>query len=544
MASLPVMKSPEGYLVLARKHRPADFGGVLGQPQAAGLLQNAVAQKRVAHAYLFTGPRGVGKTTVARILAKALNCAKGPTPEPCGECPSCVEIAASASLDVLEMDAASHTGVDNVREVIIDTVRLLPNRDRRKIFIIDEAHMLSQAAFNALLKTLEEPPPHVVFILATTEASKIPATIGSRCQRLRFKPISPESLAQCLSDVARKESLKAEPEALAVIARAAEGSLRDALGILDQARSFCDGPVSAGGVREMLGYLGREMLEGLASALLRRDGKALALALQAIYEDGAEPAQALRELRSLMEDIYLRKIGAKFGDTLPISDPPGVEIRMVSPNFLAFILRKLNAALAELRLGDSPRLVLDLALFGALEGGLDVENWVSRLEALEKGWGARKQGSGDAPAIVPPAPTPDPQPPASLDEAGLLARLVAAVAQDKASLAHAIEKAELRENGEGYRLVFSRIFDLEQAKRSQDAIAERLSALLGRPVSLTIEQGAQDGSRKAEGGKRETENIPPPPAASSLPSPAANDPAMKEAMRVFGGRLKVTKKSS
>ena len=532
------MTSPEGYLVLARKYRPSDFGGVLGQPQAAGLLQNAVSQKRVAHAYLFTGPRGVGKTTVARILAKALNCAKGPTPEPCGQCPSCVEIAASASLDVLEMDAASHTGVDNIREVIIDTVRLLPNRDRHKIFIIDEAHMLSQAAFNALLKTLEEPPPHVVFIMATTEASKIPATIGSRCQRLRFKPISPEALAQCLSDVAKKEGLKTEPEALSVIAQAAEGSLRDALGLLDQARSFCEDGVSANGVREMLGYLGREMLEGLASALLKRDSRALAAALQKIYEDGAEPAQVLRELRSLIEDIYLQKIG-KFGDTIlnsfrsPADPRIAPEFSMVSPNFLAFILRKLNAALSELRFGDSPRLVLDLALFGALEGGLDVENWISRLEALEKGGGGQRSSETASPQpSTPVSPAPG-------DEASLLAPLIAAVAQDKASLAHAIEGARMLKHGGGYRLVFSRSFDWEQAKRNQDILAERLSALAGQSVSLALD------IEKEPGGKGNAASSRPAPTPDPLPSAAdVSDPAMKEAMRVFGGRLKVTKKSA
>ena len=269
-------KEKAAHQVLARKYRPQGFEGLVGQNAVSQTLANALTAKRVHHAYLFTGPRGCGKTTTARILAKALNCVKGPTPEPCDECPSCREIALSSSLDVLEMDAASHTGVDDVREVIIETVALAPTRDRYKVFIIDEAHMLSTSAFNALLKTIEEPPPHVAFILATTEVHKIPATIASRCQRFKFRPVAPEPLAEYLAVIAKKEKISVESEALALLARAAEGSLRDAVSLLDQCRSVGEGKVTVESVREMFGFVPQDLLLGVAQALHARDPQALA----------------------------------------------------------------------------------------------------------------------------------------------------------------------------------------------------------------------------------------------------------------------------
>ena len=246
-------KEKSAHQVLARKYRPQGFEELVGQDAVSQTLRNALGSKRIHHAYLLTGPRGCGKTTTARILAKGLNCEKGPTAEPCGECTPCKEITLSSCLDVMEMDAASNTGVDNVRQIIIETVGLAPARDRYKVFIIDEVHMLSTSAFNALLKTIEEPPPNVVFILATTEVHKVPATIASRCQRFKFRPVQPEPLAEYLAGIAKKEKIAVEPEALQLLARAAEGSLRDAISLLDQCRSAGEGKVTLDSVREMYG---------------------------------------------------------------------------------------------------------------------------------------------------------------------------------------------------------------------------------------------------------------------------------------------------
>jgi DNA polymerase-3 subunit gamma/tau len=225
------------YQVFARKWRPQVFEDVIGQGHITRTLQNAIATNRLAHAFLFSGPRGVGKTTTARILAKALNCKEGPTPTPCGKCDSCLETTAGTSVDVIEIDGASNRGIEHIRE-LRETVKYAPVGGKNKVYVIDEVHMLTNEAFNALLKTLEEPPPHVIFIFATTEPQKIPATIHSRCQRYGFKRIALQEIAAKLREITDKESIKVTDQGLTMIARAAEGSMRDSQSLLDQAVSY------------------------------------------------------------------------------------------------------------------------------------------------------------------------------------------------------------------------------------------------------------------------------------------------------------------
>src|SRR5262245_44189338 len=255
------------YVVLARKWRPQSFEDLVGQEHVSKTLESAIAAGRVAHAFLFTGVRGVGKTTSARILAKALNCATGPTARPCQVCPQCVEITAGSDVDVQEIDGASYNGIDEVRR-LQESLPYRPARDRSKIFIVDEVHMLSNAAWNAFLKTLEEPPPHVKFIFATTEVHKVPVTILSRCQRYDFKLVSARQIGARLKEVVTRESVSADDSAINILAREAAGSMRDAMSLLDQVIAYGESKLTADVVAKVLGVADREVLHKLTSAVL------------------------------------------------------------------------------------------------------------------------------------------------------------------------------------------------------------------------------------------------------------------------------------
>ena len=300
------------YRVLARKYRPGSFDALLGQDAMVRTLGNAIARGQLAQAWLLTGVRGVGKTSTARIIAKALNCIGpdgqgGPTISPCGVCEPCVAIAAGRHMDVIEMDAASNTGIDDVRE-IIEAVRYAAATARYKIYIIDEVHMLSKAAFNGLLKTLEEPPPHVKFIFATTEVGKLPVTVLSRCQRFDLRRIPSDVLVAHFAHIVELEGASAEPEALALIARAAEGSVRDGLSILDQAIAHGAGAVDAAAVRDMLGLSDRGAVRSLMALLLAGEAASALAAFKDSYDLGTDPAQVVQELLELVHTVTRAKV--------------------------------------------------------------------------------------------------------------------------------------------------------------------------------------------------------------------------------------------
>jgi DNA polymerase III subunit gamma/tau len=359
---------PQPYRVLARKYRPQGFDALIGQDAMVRTLANAIARDRIAHAFLLTGVRGVGKTSTARLIAKALNCigadgSGGPTIEPCGVCEPCVAITESRHIDVIEMDAASRTGVDDVRE-IIEAARYAAVSARFKVYIIDEVHMLSKNAFNALLKTLEEPPPHVKFIFATTEIHKVPVTVLSRCQRFDLKRIPAELLAAHFAEVAAKEGASIEPDALQLIARAAEGSVRDGLSILDQAIAHGHGTVAAAQVRDMLGLSDRGRTRELLAALLAGDGRSALANLAEQYALGSGPDAVFETLLELVHAVTRAQATGEADAALPEADREAVAAwsATLTPSLLHRLWQLLLKGLAELRSAPMPVQAAEMAL--------------------------------------------------------------------------------------------------------------------------------------------------------------------------------------
>ncbi|HXF48022.1 MAG TPA: DNA polymerase III subunit gamma/tau [Verrucomicrobiae bacterium] len=385
------------YLVLARKYRPATFDEVAAQDLVVSTLKSAIEKGKVSHAYLFTGPRGSGKTTVARILAKALNCEKGPTAKPCNVCPRCKDITAGVSLDVIEIDGASHNSVDDVRE-LNENVRYATAGGHR-IYIIDEVHMLSGAAFNALLKTLEEPPSHAAFVLATTEVSKIPATILSRCQRFDFRRIPPPALSTTLQNICNKEGIEIEPEALAILVRKADGSLRDGLSLLDQVWTLSGGKISKDSVEQALGLIGLEIFFDLTDAFAQKDAAKTLSVFDRVVEKGADIEDFLDQLLYHLRNLLIARLKSHSEELLGLSETERQEYSKRAGQLSEGDLLRMMKVVSDLKLNLSrladPKILVEAELvkLAWLDSTVDLKEVLENLESGGSGSASLSHGS-------------------------------------------------------------------------------------------------------------------------------------------------------
>ncbi len=519
------------YQVLARKWRPQTFEEVVGQEPITRTLKNALAQGRVAHAFLFSGPRGVGKTSVARILAKALNCAHGPTPAPCNACPQCREITSGASLDVLEIDGASNRGIDEVRD-LREKIKYAPAAGTYKVYIIDEVHMLTKEAFNALLKTLEEPPPHAVFILATTEPHKVPATILSRCQRYDFRRLPTGAIQEYLATLAAREGWEIEPEGLSLIAREAEGSLRDAQGFLDQVVTFGGTRVGAQEIARILGVTERRALLSALEAVLRRDGLAALRVVEELYNHGHDLKRFYQDLVGYARHLLLAGMHPEARSLAPVADSEWQELTRLARGVPAVHLHNLLSVLLEgeeeLRRAPQPRLALEVLLLRLihLEPLTPVAEWLQRLEAL-----AERLAPGlTEPAAARPQPggaaaTPSEAPGGDDLEATWRAFLAYVKKREDGPLSARLAALRPRRR-EGGRLWVSapRPFHFV-GPRQENRFRELVQGFFGPDLEVVVEV------------EEKPEADPPPPVG---PPPAVDFAALKQqALEIFGGTWEV-----
>jgi DNA polymerase-3 subunit gamma/tau len=588
------------YLVLARKWRPQTFDTVVGQEHVTRTLRNAIVNGRVAHAFLFTGPRGVGKTTTARLLAKALNCEQGPTAEACNICSHCTEITAGHSLDVLEIDGASHTGVDNIRD-LTEGVQYRPVKSRFRIIIIDEVHMLSNAAFNALLKTLEEPPPHVKFIFATTESHKILPTIASRCQRYDFKRIALRELMQKLRSIAEQEGLTTDDVGLALLAREADGSLRDAESLLDQVVAWSTGVVTEQTVRDSLGVADRQALMRVVDAILDRDPTTALRLAGDLYEHGYDPRRLCHDLLEHFRNVALVKINPELAS---LTDLPDHEIAAVQRQAVTRSLEDVQRlftltlrAEEDIQKTAYSQLVVEMTLvkLASQPAVFPIEHALAQLETLTRALDGqssqlippnqpqrqsppsvtspRSTTAASQPQDTPPhrtAPPLQPEPhevaPNQLEEsrvqehAGSLDStqqpawegFLAAIQKEKISVFFALKSGRLLELTETSFLIGvdkDPYFKELTRKENLTLLEATAKRLFGHPVTVEVKKGgtvvsplAPTGLTTASSLQRQPLAQSHTPQASSPPPklPTEDDPLVKTVLDVLGGEVHAT----
>ncbi len=557
------------YQVLARKWRPRTLDEVVGQPHVARTLKNAVVGGRLAHAYVFAGVRGTGKTSVARILAKSLNCEKGPAATPCNECVSCSEITEGRSIDVMELDAASRTGVDNIRE-LQEVVSYAPVRDRYKILIIDEAHMLSKAAFNALLKTLEEPPPRVVFVLATTEIQKLLPTILSRCQVFEFHRVSIKSIALHLRHIASAEGISISDRTLELIARAGEGSLRDALSVLERVLAFCGSDIADEDALQVLGAVRTEVLVGFIQGIASRDAAALLASLDSLVDEGHDLVHFWGEFVGVVRDLMLLRAWPEGADALT-RNPDEARTLAVAGSLLSLqdwtrVFQILAGLESGLKTSSQPRFLFEGALIRI--AGLAT---VRPIEEILAGLGGAPFVSQPPPKQVKAAPPRPPDRTQKIPGAGtaplqtpvfagfddVRESITSAVTQARPMLGAMLERAAAIVVDGGTLIVtfvsgdagVRRLFATEDNVRSIETIATQT---LGRPLALRVDVSTEavaagppsvgrGTSRSMVAGPGSAAPISPPPGAEesrqALTERARKEPGVNRLLTEFGAQV-------
>ncbi|MBV8894943.1 MAG: DNA polymerase III subunit gamma/tau [Acidobacteriaceae bacterium] len=508
------------YQVIARKYRPQNFTELIGQEHVQKTLANAISSNRLAHGYIFSGQRGTGKTTVARILARCLNCIHGPTPTPCGVCASCIEISAGNSIDVIEIDAASNRGINEMRE-IRENVRYRPARDRYKVFIIDEAHQITKEAFNALLKTLEEPPEWVVFILCTTEANEIPNTIASRCQHFTFRSVDFAELMQRMRYIVEQEGIQADDDVLSVIAQAGEGSVRDSLSALDQAIACCGNTLNVETIRSLLGMFGTESLCAVAEAVNQQDGSRMLEIVDELERNGQSLQHFCRELARYWRNLLVAKIAPKSTRLIAASDNEQKGLLQTAESFSEEDLtRYLNLTLElykTLQESLQPRLHLELGLVKLVQAGKlqSIEEALAGLSKTDKPAlvASARPAAPRPPAFQAPKPQPVLSPPSPVAQPSGDIRQDLCQALSKAGLEHsadAIQHAEVKLNGQELLIRVPKAMML----LLKDPGVERVAAqVAGKPVRVRLEAG---------------ENISAAPVTPSNEKPASPESELRE----------------